>query len=68
MAELPVAAIVRIAKKNGAARVGADGAAALSKYTEEYIGNLAREANQLALHAGRKTVRETDVNLAAGLL
>jgi histone H3/H4 len=60
--------MVRIAKKNGAARVGADGAAALAKYTEVYIRNLAREANRLALHAGRKTVRETDVNLAAGSL
>ena len=64
MADLPIAAVVRIAKKNGAARVGADGAAALVKNAEAYIAHLAQEANRLAMHAGRKTIKEEDISLA----
>ncbi len=63
-ADLPIAAIVRIAKKNGPTRIGSDGAAAFAKYAED-IGRLATEANRLTIHAGRKTIREVDVNLAA---
>jgi histone H3/H4 len=33
--------------------------------TEDYIGRLAKEANRLAMHAGRKTIKEEDVELAA---
>ncbi len=64
MADLPIAAVIRIAKKNGAERVGHDGAVALVKGAEEYIANLTREANKLAMHAGRKTIKEEDVLLA----
>ena len=53
MADLPIAAVVRIAKKNGAERVGSDAAAALVAKAEDYIANLTREANRLAQHAGR---------------
>lgn len=65
MADLPIAAVVRIAKKNGAERVGSDAAAALVTKAEEYIGNLTKEANRLAQHAGRKTIKEEDVKMAA---
>ncbi len=65
MANLPNAAIVRIAKENGAERVGSDAAAALVQKTEEYIAELSREANKLALHAGRKTIKAEDVEMAA---
>ena len=65
MADLPIAAVVRIAKKNGAERVGSDAAAALVAKAEDYIANLTKEANRLALHAGRKTIKEEDVDLAA---
>ncbi len=64
MAELPIAAIARIAKKNGAERVGNDAAVALGALTEDYIANLTKEANRLAMHAGRKTIKEQDVELA----
>ena len=64
MADLPIAAVIRIAKKNGAERVGKDGAAALLARTEEYIVNLTKEANRLAQHAGRKTIKEEDIDLA----
>jgi len=65
MADLPIAAVVRIAKKNGAERVGSDAAAALVSKAEDYIANLTRVANRLAQHAGRKTIKEEDVKMAA---
>jgi histone H3/H4 len=65
MADLPIAAVVRIAKKNGAERVGSDAAGALVGKAEDYIANLTKEANRLALHAGRKTIKEEDVKMAA---
>jgi len=64
MADLPIAAVIRIAKNNGAERVGSDAAAALVAKAEEYIADLTREANKLALHAGRKTIKEEDIELA----
>ncbi len=64
MAELPVAAMIRIAKKSGAERVGRDAAVALVGQAEEYITCLVKEANKLAIHAGRKTIKEEDVELA----
>ena len=65
MADLPIAAVVRIAKKNGAERVGSDAAAALVDKAEDYIATLTKEANRLAQHAGRKTIKEEDVKMAA---
>ena len=64
VAELPIAAVVRIAKKNGAERVGSDAAVALVAQTEDYIAGLVKEANKLAMHAGRKTIKEEDIELA----
>ena len=65
MADLPIAAVIRIAKANGAERVGSDAAEILVKKTEEYIANLAKEANKLATHAGRKTIKAEDIEMAA---
>ena len=64
VADLPIAAVVRIAKKSGAERVGSDAAAALVAQTEDYIASLVKEANRLAIHAGRKTLKEEDIDLA----
>jgi histone H3/H4 len=64
VADLPIAAVVRIAKKNGAQRVGSDGAAALVTKAEDYIAHLTKEANKFAMHAGRKTLKEEDIYLA----
>ena len=65
MADLPIAAVIRIAKKSGAERVGSDAAAAMVAMAENYIANLTKEANKLAMHAGRKTLKEEDIELAA---
>jgi DNA-binding protein len=63
--DLPTAAVVRIIKASGAERVGSDGADLILKMTEEYIGKLTREANKLAAHGGRKTIKEEDVEMAS---
>lgn len=65
MAELPIAAVIRIAKSNGADRIGSDAAQLLAVKAEEYIAELTKEANKLATHAGRKTIKEEDVKLAS---
>lgn len=63
--DLPMAAVIRIAKASGAERVGSDGAELILKMTEAYIGKLAKEAKKLAAHGGRKTLKEEDVEMAA---
>ncbi len=65
MADLPLAAVARIAKNNGAERVGADATEALVELAEGYLAKLVREANKLANHAGRKTLKAEDVEMAA---
>ena len=54
-----------IMKSNGAERVGSDAAAVLVEKAENYIGSLAKEAHTFAMHAGRKTIKEEDVEMAA---
>lgn len=63
--DLPIAAVTRIAKANGAERVGSDGAATIVMMAEDYIARLTKEANKLAAHAGRKTIKEDDIMMAA---
>ena len=65
MADLPIAAVARVAKNNGAERVGADASQALVDLTEKYLANLVKEANKLAGHAGRKTLKAEDIEMAA---
>lgn len=65
MADLPVAAVVRVAKNAGAERVGSDASELMVKMTEEYLGMLVKEANKLAAHAGRKTIKAEDIEMAA---
>ncbi|MBE6488534.1 MAG: histone family protein [Methanosphaera stadtmanae] len=64
MAELPIAPIKRILQNAGAQRVSDDAAVALAKFLEEYGEELASQANKLAKHAGRKTVKADDIALA----
>jgi len=65
MADLPIAAVIRIAKANGAERVGSDAAEMLVKMAEEYIGQLTKDADKLASHAGRKTLKAEDIEMAS---
>jgi histone H3/H4 len=63
--ELAVAPMHRICKKAGAERVSESAAEELSKLLEEIGIKIAREAIDFAMHAGRKTVKAEDIEIAA---
>ncbi|HLC58078.1 MAG TPA: histone [Candidatus Nanoarchaeia archaeon] len=61
---LPLAAMAKLMKKAGAARVGDDAAGALREYLEEHAVAVGERAWTFAQHSGRRTVKESDVKLA----
>ncbi|MDI6643062.1 MAG: NFYB/HAP3 family transcription factor subunit [Candidatus Hodarchaeaceae archaeon] len=65
MVELPVAAVDRVIRKSGAKRVSESAAIALAEVLEEKALAIASEAAKLAEHAGRRTVRDVDIRMAA---
>ena len=65
MTELSQSAVERIMKKAGAERVSADAAETLSGLMEDYGIFLAKEAKKMSDHAGRKTLRGSDIRIAA---
>ncbi|HDO42274.1 MAG TPA: histone family protein [Candidatus Bathyarchaeota archaeon] len=65
MGELAIAAMHRICKKAGAERVSESAAVQLAKVLEEIGLKIGREAVDFAMHAGRKTVKSEDIEIAA---
>jgi len=65
MGELAIAAMHRICKKAGAERVSETAAIQLAKVLEEIGIKISREAIDFAMHAGRKTVKAEDIEIAA---
>ena len=61
---LPLAAMEKIMKKNGANRVSADAKEALRDALEDSGRKVAERANQIAKHAGRTTIKAEDIKLA----
>ena len=64
MSEIPKAPIARIIKESGAERVSEGAKAELAAYLEEVARNVAKEANNVAKIAKRKTVKADDIKLA----
>ncbi len=63
--ELAVAPMHRICKKAGADRVSESAAKELAKVLDDIGVKIAREAMDYAVHAGRKTIKSEDVEIAA---
>ena len=55
----------RIMKKSGAERVSDDAADELRKVVEDVAERIAKNAVDLSIHAGRKTIKPEDVRLAS---
>ncbi len=62
--ELSTAAVRRLIETAGADRVGDDAVEELGKILEDYAVKVGKEATELARHAGRKTVKAQDIQLA----
>ena len=63
--ELGLSAMYRILKKSGAQRVSDESADELRRIIEEIAIAIAKSAVEMSIHAGRKTVRSDDVELAS---
>lgn len=61
---LPLAAMEKLLKKCGAPRVSEDAKEVMKEVLENYGEEMGRKAVQIALHAGRKTVKGGDIKLA----
>jgi len=61
---LPVAAMERILKKAGAPRVSLEAMEELKEVLEEYAEQVAKKALSYSQHAGRRTIKATDIKLA----
>ena len=63
--ELSIAPMHRICKKAGASRVSEAAAKALAKELDNIGVKIAKEAIDFAMHAGRKTVKAEDIEIAS---
>jgi histone H3/H4 len=62
--QLSTAAVRRLIEMAGADRVGDDAVEELGKILEDFAVRVGKEATGLAKHAGRKTVKAQDIQLA----
>ncbi|MDR2203194.1 MAG: NFYB/HAP3 family transcription factor subunit [Nitrososphaerota archaeon] len=62
--EIAIAAMHRICKKSGAERVSEAAAKELAKNLQEIGIKVAKDALDFAMHAGRKTIKSEDIEIA----
>ena len=62
--EIKVSPMYKLIKRAGASRVSEESALALRRILEEIGLEVAREAIDFAMHAGRKTVKAKDIEIA----
>ena len=63
--ELGLSPMYRILKKSGAERVSDESANELRRVIEEIAESIAKNAVDMSIHAGRKTVKAEDIKLAS---
>lgn len=61
---IPLAAMERLLKNAGAVRVSESAKQALKEALEEHALRLGENASKYAIHAGRKTIKAEDIELA----
>lgn len=61
---LPLAAMEKLLKKCGAARVSENAKEAMKEVLEDYGEQIGQKAVRVAQHSGRKTVKGADIKLA----
>lgn len=64
---LSKAQIARVAKQNGAVKVGKDAVEVLVDHTEQYIAAVVSDAQKIAQHANRTIVRGDDIKFVLGI-
>ena len=62
---IPKASVERILIKAGAKRVSADAVDAFTDVLTDLAIRISKKANDISRHAGRKTIHDGDVKLAA---
>lgn len=62
---LPLAAMEKLLKKVGASRVSLDAKEEMRDVLEKYAEMVGEKAIRMSKHAGRKTVKSTDIKEAA---
>ena len=65
---IPFAPVERVIREAGAKRVSESAGIALAEILEQHGLKIAKEAIKLANHAGRKTIRAEDIELALDLM
>jgi histone H3/H4 len=62
---IPLASMEKLLKNCGAARVSDKAKMALRGILEEFAEKISADSIRLASHAGRKTIKSSDIKLAA---